>query len=79
MDGAAEDDQARSSAPGDNRVPRDTEVTVVPGITRYHRADCILIRFLGEEDLETMTLARAEESDCVPCRACRPEVANISA
>jgi hypothetical protein len=48
-------------------------VTVVPGIARYHNADCILIRFLGEDDLETMTLGKAEESGCVPCRACRPE------
>jgi hypothetical protein len=71
--------QAASSAAEENRVPRDTTVTVVPGITRYHRDDCILIRFLGEDDLETMTLARAEETDCAPCRACRPEVAHASA
>jgi hypothetical protein len=36
-------------------------------------ADCILIRFLGNEDLETMSVRRAEEIGCVPCRACRPE------
>jgi hypothetical protein len=57
-------------APGGESV---REVTVVPGIARYHNADCILIRFLGEEDLETMPLGRAEESGCAPCRACRPE------
>jgi hypothetical protein len=34
---------------------------------------CILIRFLGEEDLQTMALSEAEQSGCVPCRACRPE------
>ena len=33
----------------------------MPGITRYHRAGCILIRFLGAEDLETMTKQAAEE------------------
>ena len=49
------------------------KVTVVPGIARYHKADCILIRFLGDEDLETMPIGKAEESGCVPCRACRPE------
>ena len=48
-------------------------VTVVPGIARYHKPDCILIRFLGEEDLQIMHLGEAEESGCVPCRACRPE------
>jgi len=35
--------------------------------------DCILIRFLGEEDLQVMPLGEAEETGCVPCRACRPE------
>ena len=49
------------------------EVTIVPGIARYHRSDCILIRFLGPEDLETMTRQAAEDAGCVPCKACRPE------
>ena len=53
--------------------PDSAEVTVVPGITRYHRAGCILIRFLSGEDLETMTKQAAEEAGCVPCKACRPE------
>ena len=30
--------------------------TIVPGIARYHRADCILIRFLGADDLETLDM-----------------------
>jgi hypothetical protein len=50
-----------------------TQVTIVPGIARYHRSDCILIRFLGSEDLETMTRQAAEDAGCVPCKACRPE------
>jgi len=45
----------------------------VPGIARYHKSGCILIRFLGEDDLETMSRAAAEESGAVPCRACRPD------
>ena len=44
----------------------------MPGITRYHRAGCILIRFLSGEDLETMTKQAAEEAGCVPCKACLP-------
>jgi hypothetical protein len=48
----------------------------VPGIARYHTSDCILIRFLSPEDLETLSLADAEASGCVPCRACRPEKAS---
>jgi hypothetical protein len=48
-------------------------VTVVPGIARYHRAECILIRFLGADDLETMTWSAARDADMVPCRACQPD------
>ena len=51
----------------------DTIVFVVPGITRYHREGCILIRFLGADDLERMTKAEAEATDCVPCKACQPD------
>jgi hypothetical protein len=53
----------------------DDQVTVVPGITRYHRSECILIRFLGPDDLQTLTRAEAEGSGCVPCKACQPEQA----
>ena len=59
-------------AAGQARSP-DTEVIIVQGIARYHRSGCILIRFLGSEDLESMTLRAAEEAGCVPCKACRPE------
>jgi hypothetical protein len=58
---------------GANRRDPGTEVTIVPGIARYHRSGCILIRFLGPEDLETLTMQAAEEAGCVPCKACRPE------
>ena len=49
------------------------DVLVVPGIARYHLADCILIRFLGDDDLETMTRPAAEAAGCMPCKACKPE------
>jgi hypothetical protein len=52
------------------------EVSVVPGIARYHKSGCILIRFLGEEDLQTMSRTAAEDSGFVPCRACRPDKAD---
>jgi hypothetical protein len=54
----------------------DERVLVVPGIARYHKSGCILIRFLGEEDLETMSQAAAEKSGCAACRACRPDKAD---
>jgi len=65
--------RAAPPAPQSSAIP-SPDVTVVPGIARYHKKDCILIRFLGDDDLETMSRERAEESGCVPCRACRPEM-----
>jgi hypothetical protein len=67
---------AAASAGGSGAAAQ--EVTIVPGIARYHLADCILIRFLGAEDLESMSRQAAEEAGCVPCRACRPEKALAS-
>jgi DNA polymerase-3 subunit gamma/tau len=49
------------------------QVSVVPGITRYHRGDCLLIRFLSADDLEVMTRQAATESGCMPCKACKPD------
>jgi len=49
------------------------QVSVVPGITRYHRSDCLLIRFLAPEDLEVMSRQAAADGGCVPCRACKPD------
>ncbi len=48
-------------------------MVIVPGVARYHRGGCILIRFLGGDDLETTTAREAEANGCVPCRACEPE------
>jgi hypothetical protein len=49
------------------------EVTVVPGVPRYHDARCILIRFMGDSDLDKMTLTAARQAGCTPCRACLPD------
>jgi hypothetical protein len=51
----------------------DGEVTVVPGVSRYHRRGCILIRFLSDGDLEVMTRGRAEAAGSVACKACQPD------
>jgi hypothetical protein len=48
-------------------------VVIVPGVARYHRTGCILIRFLGGDDLETLTPQEAEAKGCAPCRACEPD------
>jgi hypothetical protein len=64
--------QASGGSDGHGIRGPHTEVTVVPGISRYHGSQCILIRFLGPEDLQTMTLQDAEAASYVPCKACRP-------
>ncbi|HEU5387488.1 MAG TPA: hypothetical protein VFV73_16445 [Streptosporangiaceae bacterium] len=51
----------------------DLEVTVVPGVPRYHKGTCILIRFMGDSDLDKMTVAAARDAGCTPCRACLPD------
>ena len=53
--------------------PLDDQVTVVPGVPRYHRRGCILIRFLSDGDLETSTRRAAEAAGLVPCKACQPD------
>lgn len=63
---------AGTAAAGTKDIARG-QVTVVPGIARYHRSGCTLIRFLGTDDLESMTKEAAEAGGCVPCRACQPD------
>ena len=48
-------------------------VRVVPGIARYHNADCILIRFLADEDLEIISRSAAAAEGYVACKACKPD------
>jgi hypothetical protein len=70
--GADEGDDAKA-------MPMDGEVTIVPGVSRYHRRGCILIRFLSDGDLETMTRREAEAAGSVPCKACQPDKPESSA
>ena len=42
------------------------EVTVAPGVPRHHSAHCTLIRFMGDSDLDKMTLAAAREIGPLP-------------
>ena len=54
-------------------VDVEREVTVVPGVPRYHNPHCLLIRFMGQDDLDKMTLDAARKVGCTPCRACLPD------
>ena len=47
-------------------------VTVVPGVPRYHRPDCVLIRFMPEGDVQKLPVAEAKDAGCTPCAACQP-------
>ncbi len=46
---------------------------MVPGVPRYHNPHCLLIRFMGQDDLDKMTLSAARKVGCTPCRACLPD------
>jgi hypothetical protein len=81
------DSVADSSAePGDNLAaaghedpppaerPSDAKlVTVIPGVPRYHDPDCILIRFMDEDDIARKSIPEAKAANCTPCAACQPE------
>jgi hypothetical protein len=62
-----------AGADADGPSPLDDQVTVVPGVPRYHRRGCILIRFLSDGDLEISTRRAAEAAGLVPCKACQPD------
>jgi hypothetical protein len=54
-------------------------VIVVPGVPRYHRPDCRLIRFLSEKDTQSVTREQAVASGCSPCPDCQPEMSPAGA
>jgi hypothetical protein len=59
---------------GDVRASSGAQhVTVVPGVPRYHDPNCILIRFMSDDDVQRLSVPEAEEAGCTPCRACQPE------
>jgi hypothetical protein len=61
-----------ATAEGD-AAPGSDLVTVVPGVPRYHRTDCVLIRFMPEGDVQKQSVAAARDAGCTPCAACQPE------
>ena len=72
-------DPSWGAAPGTTpgMVAKPGHVIVVQGVPRYHKSGCILIRFLGQNDLEQLTREAAEAAGCVPCRACQPDKSGI--
>jgi hypothetical protein len=47
-------------------------VSVLHGVPRYHRPDCVLIRFMPEDDIKRLPAAQAKADGCTPCAACQP-------
>ena len=67
---------AETTGPGgrhDDDPASSKQVTVVPGVPRYHDEHCILIRFMADDDLQKMTVHEAAETGCTPCGACQPD------
>ena len=70
--------EASDTPEAPDTVDLQREVTVVPGVPRYHHPHCLLIRFMGEDDLNKMTLGEARQAGCTPCRACLPDQAEAT-
>jgi hypothetical protein len=68
--GAGSQPPAQASA---DDAPGTSLVTVVPGVPRYHDPDCVLIRFMSEDDIKKLSIPQAREAGCTPCGACQPE------
>lgn len=69
--GTAADDG--DQPPADSDADEQRQVAVVPGVPRYHEENCILIRFMGDDDLQQMSVREATDAGCTPCRACQPD------
>jgi hypothetical protein len=72
---AAAVSEAGSEPPGaaeGDAAPEAALVAVVPGVPRYHRTDCVLIRFMPEGDVKKLSVEAAKNAGCTPCAACQP-------
>jgi hypothetical protein len=68
---AGQDDTPHAARDSDTDQQR--QVTVVPGVPRYHTDNCILIRFMDDDDVQQMSLKAATDAGCTPCGACQPD------
>jgi hypothetical protein len=70
-DGADAGEAGANDAGSSEGSPK--QVTVIPGVPRYHDENCILIRFMADDDVQKTTVQEATEAGCTPCRACQPD------
>jgi hypothetical protein len=59
-----------ASAAKDAPASVDGLVAVIRGVLRYHQPDCVLIRFMPDDDLEKLTVPAAQAAGCTACTAC---------
>jgi hypothetical protein len=67
------------TAPAGKAASGDSQVAVIPGVPRYHAPNCILIRFMDDEDLEKMTMDQAKAAGFTPCTACQADTGSFKA
>jgi hypothetical protein len=77
-DSGAEPAETLAAADREDQPPAEQQsdarlVTVIPGVPRYHDPDCILIRFMDEDDVARKSIPEAKAANCTPCVACQPE------
>jgi len=65
--GQAEDEPAA----GRDRLAPGTRVTVMIGTRRYHSTDCPLIKGMGADGVQTMTVEEAEQAGLTHCSVCQ--------
>jgi hypothetical protein len=73
---AAEAESGESEPPAaatGDPAPGAGLVSVIRGVPRYHDAECVLIRFMPEGDIQKLSIPQAKELGCTPCAACQPE------
>ena len=73
VDAAREDGDTDADEPSAAQPSGAKLVTVIPGVPRYHDPDCILIRFMDEDDIARKSIPEAKAANCTPCAACQPE------
>jgi hypothetical protein len=75
------DDPASASADEDEDADLDADaapasaaglVALIRGVPRYHQPECVLIRFMSDEDIQKMPVSEARAAGCTPCSACQP-------
>jgi hypothetical protein len=82
VEAATETETAAEAESGESEPPAATTadpalgaglVSVIRGVPRYHDAECVLIRFMPEGDIQKLSIPQAKELGCTPCAACQPE------